>query len=132
MSTRVKFDTTDILTFTAPSTMTSGVPFLIGNVIVIPLGDAASGAEVACQVRGRCSTYKTNAQAWTLGDPIYWNSGTGRVTNVQTGLLRQIGQAGEAAANPSDYGYVDLGVGVEADSDLGTFKADLASTTDAA
>jgi predicted RecA/RadA family phage recombinase len=128
MATNVKYGSTDILNYVAPSAATTGTPILIGGVLVVPLESADTGATFAAQVRGRVYIGKTSAQAWTQGDQIYWNAGTSLTTNVQTGLLRAVGIAGEAAANPSSYGYVDLGVGVEADSDVGTLKADLAST----
>jgi len=128
MATNIKYDSTDILTFVAGSARTAGTPALEGNVLVVPLESCDSGAEYAAQVRGRVYIGKTAAQAWTQGDSIYWNAGTSLCHNVQTGTLKQIGQAGAAAANPSSYGYVDLGVGVEADSDIGSLKADLAST----
>ncbi|MDO9173550.1 MAG: DUF2190 family protein, partial [Actinomycetota bacterium] len=117
-------------TFTAPATVTSGAPLVIGNIFVVPKADAASGDTFAGYIAGKHSVPKTSAQAWVQGDAIYWTGST--TTNVQTGVLKQIGQAAAVAANPSSTGYVEINLGVEADSDMGTFKADLASVTDAA
>ncbi len=127
MSSCLTHDQTDVLPFVAPSGgVTVDVPVLIGGALIVPLATAAAGAKFAGQVRGRAYMPKTSAQAWAQGDAIYWTGST--TTNAQTGDLPCIGQAGQAAANPSSYGYIDLGVGIEADSDIGNLMADLAST----
>jgi len=125
MATNIKYDQTDVLTYVAPSTVTSGSPIVIGGLLVVPLEDASTGAVFSAQARGRAYVPKTSAQAWAQGVQIYWTGTT--TTSVQTGTLRAIGVAGEAAANPSSNGWVDLGLGIEADSDVGTLAADLAS-----
>ncbi len=128
MAGNIKYESPDHLPYVATGTWTIGVPVLVGTTLIVPLDSATVGQNVDCQVYGRSYLPKTSAQAWTMGQQLYWDAGTSKVTNVQSGVLPAIGRVGEAAANPSSYGYVDLGVGVEADSDMGTFKADLAST----
>lgn len=117
-------------TFTAPATVTSGVGLMIGNLYVVPKADAASGDTFAGYINGRHSQPKTSAQAWTIGDPIYWSGTT--LTNVQTGALKCVGQAAAAAANPSSTGAIEINVGIEADSDVGTLTANLANAVDPA
>jgi predicted RecA/RadA family phage recombinase len=115
-----------ILDYVASGSWTAGVPVAVGAAVVVPLKTASTGQTVACQVQGRISYTKISAQAWTQGDQVYWN-GTA-LTNVQHGTLLAVGIAAADAANPSATGYVDLGVGIEADSDVATLRAELAST----
>jgi len=127
MATNIKFGTTDKLTFVAGGTYTSGTPVLIGNVLVVPLSDATSGDVVECQVRGRVKLDKTTAEAWTQGATLYWNAGTSKLTTTAS-TNYVVGQAGVAAGASDTKGWIDLGMGLEADSDVNTLIANLAST----
>ncbi len=115
MSTNVKFDTTDQLTVIAGSTVTAGDPFILGGALFVPLADAASGDKVACVVRGRVMLDKTASQVWALGDLLYWDAVTSKLTTAPVGsgdaYLNPMGICGEAAASADTEGWIDLGVG---------------------
>ncbi len=98
----------DVLTLTAPAGgVVSGTPVLIGGLLVIPAVTAAAGELFTGHVTGVCDLPKTAAQAWTEGQKLYWDAGTGRADSESTvGPL--IGVAAAAAAPPSDVGTVRL------------------------
>ncbi|MBA1214492.1 DUF2190 family protein, partial [Pseudomonas oryzihabitans] len=51
---------------------------------------------------------KISAQAWAIGDVIFLNSTSGKVTNASASGLFRIGVVTEVAANPSTVGRVRL------------------------
>ena len=69
--------------------------------------DAATGVTVALWVKGIYSLPKVSAQAWALGDALFWDPVAARVTNAP-GSLQRIGFATAIAANPSSTGNVLL------------------------
>ena len=96
-----------ILTVAAPYDRTSGQGAMIGSIFGVALATVLSGANGDFDTEGVWTLTKTAAQAWTLGDKIYWNAGTKLCSNVSTdGPL--IGVAVAAAANPSSTGTVRL------------------------
>lgn len=72
----------DIITVTAPATVTSGRGVLIGSLFGIALGDATSGNPVTIYIEGVVDMLKVDSQAWAVGDPIFWDAGAGAATNV--------------------------------------------------
>jgi predicted RecA/RadA family phage recombinase len=69
----------EIITFTAPTGgVTSGVPLLIGGVLVVPLVTAAQTVAFDGLVIGVCSYTKTASQAWSEGQAIFWNTSTSK------------------------------------------------------
>lgn len=101
----------DVLTLTAPYQRNSGLGALVGSIFGVSLGTVASGATGEFAVEGVFSLAKTSAQAWSVGDRIYWDDTNKRCdTDPTVGPL--IGCATAAAANPSSTGYVRLNEGV--------------------
>lgn len=90
----------------APATLVSGDPVLVGALFGIALSDAGSGSDVPIQHNGVWSIVKTSAQAWAVGDVIYFN-GTECTNVLGTGDV-EIGVAVAVAANPSSTGQVKL------------------------
>lgn len=83
------------MTFTAPAGgVTSGVPVLIGDLLVIPVADADAGDSFAGSTTGVYSVTKVGSQAWTEGATVYWDDGNSRFTTTATGSYK----AGVAAA----------------------------------
>lgn len=75
-----------VLTFTAPAgDVASGVPVLIGNLVVIPIDDAVEGDPFPGRVDGVHSVPKTDAEAWAEGDLVYLDATAGEFTTVSTG-----------------------------------------------
>jgi predicted RecA/RadA family phage recombinase len=98
----------DQLTVPAPGGgVVSGQLVIIGSLIGVAGSNAAAGVNFACKTRGVFELPKVSAQAWTIGAPIYWDSGAANATTVSTANTA-IGYATEAAANPSSVGRVRI------------------------
>lgn len=97
------------MTYTAPAGgVVSGVPVLIGALLVVPVASAAEGEQFAGEVNGVFQHTKVSAQAWTEGQKIFWDNTNKRFTNASASGLFPCGVAGAAAANPSATGQVRL------------------------
>ena len=130
MSTNGKyFDDTGI-PFPAPAGgVLSGGYFMHGGICCVARTDeATAGADVACDTRGVFELPKAGV-AVTAGDELYDSAGS--VTNVQSGTLQPIGCAFADALIGATTVDVVLNKGIEADSDVGTLTANLASTANA-
>lgn len=69
----------DTLDLVAPEGgVTSGVPLLVGGVLVVPQVTAAAGVTFAGMVVGVHAYTKTASQAWTQGQAIHWNTSTSK------------------------------------------------------
>lgn len=100
-----------VLDLAAPYDRTAGQGALIGSVFGVALNTVVSAATGQFQVEGVFDLTKTSAQAWVLGDRIYWDDTNKRCDNDPTkGPL--IGVAVAVAANPSSTGRVRLNEGV--------------------
>lgn len=108
--------TGQVMTYTAPSGgVVSGVPVLIGALLVVPVTTNAEGEKFAGETMGVISHTKVSAQAWTEGQKIFWDNSNKRFTNASATGLFPCGVAAEAAANPTAVGKVRLdGVAVTA------------------
>lgn len=96
-----------VLSFTAPYDRTSGQGFQVGSIFAVALGTALSGAAVEGQIDGVWTLAKTSAQAWTVGQKIYWDNSNKRCDSDST-VGQLIGVASAVAANPSSTGNVRL------------------------
>ena len=97
-----------LLSFTAPGGgVTLNTPVLIGSVLVIPAVTAAASATFTGSIGGAWTGIaKATGEAWSEGEPLYWDDGNSRCTTVDNNV--PIGVATAAAANPSSTGYVRL------------------------
>lgn len=100
---------------TAAAAVSSGDTLQFGQLVVVATNDAASGAEVECLTSGRFTLTKVSAQAWAVGDILYWDGTASAWTNVSASGVLQAGIALAAAANPSSTGEVLLGHATFAD-----------------
>jgi len=97
------------VTVTAPTGgVTSGVGVLIGDLFGVSLNTAIAGANCDIATDGVWDLAKTSAQAWAVGDKIYWDDANKKADNTATAGARHIGQATAAATNPSSVGRVRL------------------------
>lgn len=94
------------LSFAAPYAVASGAPFKVGALVAVAVTAAATGAAVEGMPEGVFQLPKVSAQAWAVGDKIYWDDTAKLMTNVSGGTL--VGAATVAAANPSTTGTVYL------------------------
>lgn len=85
----------------------SGEGFLIGSIFGVAITDVAVGEGGAFETTGVWELAKTSAQAWTVGQKIYWND-TQRLVTTTAGGNTLIGVAVAVAANPSATGLVRL------------------------
>lgn len=102
----------DVIPLTAPvGGVVSGGGYIIGELFAVAAGDADAGDEFQGKLTGVFDLAKTSAQAWTQGQPIYWDNANDRADSDPS-LGPLIGVATEAAANPSSTGRVKLIGGV--------------------
>jgi predicted RecA/RadA family phage recombinase len=77
------------VTLTATAVTTSGQPVLIGSLFGIAENAAVIGEPLVLVLNGIFDLTKTASQAWTVGQLIYWDAATSRVTStVRARLLR--------------------------------------------
>lgn len=116
-----------VLTLTAPYAVSSGAGAQVGSIFGVATADVANGAEGEFETEGVFDLAKTSAQAWTVGQKIYWDNSNKRCDSDGTvGML--IGVATAVAANPSSTGYVKLNEAVVGTSEGP--QAAIASFTD--
>lgn len=97
-----------VLEVTAPYAVTAGAGVQVGTKLHgIALAAAANGAAVRIATRGVWSVAKVSAQAWAVGDLIYWDNTAKLFTTTSTSNLL-VGVAVAAAANPSSTGTLRL------------------------
>lgn len=98
----------DTLTIPAPAAVLSGAPVIVGDIVGIAQGNAASGAPVDVAMRGVWELPKVAANSFALGARVYWNAGNGLATSTASGNTL-LGVAVEAAA--ADTGTVKMRLG---------------------
>ncbi len=97
-----------ILTLTAPyARATSGLGAKVGAIFGVSCDTVANGVEGQFETEGVHELLKTEAQAWAVGDKIYWNDSTKLCdTDSAAGML--IGVCTAVAANPTTTGELKL------------------------
>ncbi len=96
------------LPLTAPYDVLSGKGFQIGSIFAVAAFDALSGAAVEGERFGVFDLAKVSAQAWAVGESIYWDNSAKLATNVKGTANLRIGSAVATAANPTSTGHVAL------------------------
>jgi len=94
---------------TAPYAVVSGGGCQVGSMFGVAGYDAAINTTVTLDISNAVfNLAKTSAQAWTVGQLIYWDNTNKVATSAAgTGNLK-IGFAQAVAANPSAIGHVRL------------------------
>lgn len=85
----------------------SGTPYLIGSLFGIASATVDAGADLSLVTEGVFQVTKVSAQAWTLGQRVYWDD-TAKNFTTTVGSNTLVGVAVAAAANPSATGIVRL------------------------
>lgn len=88
--------------------VTTGVGALIGRLFGLAQSTASAAVASVLGTQGAWNMAKTSAQAWAVGDPVYWDNTNRRADNAVAAGFRRIGVAIEAASNPSSTGKVRL------------------------
>lgn len=90
------------------SAISSGDPVVIGDRVGFAIVDiAASTGSGSVAMEGVFSCEKTTSQAWSQGDKLFYDSGTGKFTNVATGKV-PAGYAFENALSADTSGVIKL------------------------
>lgn len=95
------------VTVTAAAAIASGDFVKVGALCGVAQGAAAIGEDVAIVRCGVFTLPKLSAQAWTVGQKIYWSTADSECTTV-VGSNTLIGVAHAVAADSSDTGDVLL------------------------
>ncbi len=90
----------DTLTLPAPANVVSGDVAIVGSIIGVVNGDAASGADMDLGVVGVFNLPKVSALAINAGDTVYWDAGAKLVTKASSGNTK-LGVAVTTVPNPS-------------------------------
>lgn len=86
-----------VCTITAPSPLTSGQGFQVGQLFGVASADATAGQSVALATAGVFDLPKeATTDTFAVGDPVEWDAANARVTSLDTGL--KVGVAVEAAS----------------------------------
>lgn len=82
----------DIIEFTASADITSGDGVLLGSLFGVATGDVANGDNGSLKLTGVFDLPKAASQAWSPGDPIYWDAGNSVCTKTAS-THKRIGAA---------------------------------------
>lgn len=72
----------DTVVVAAPEAADSGEFLVSAGLSGVAVSDAENGAEVVLKRKGVFELPKTAAEAWTQGQPLYWNAGTKAFTTT--------------------------------------------------
>ena len=86
----------DTLTVPAPREVTSGEGVVVGSIFGVANGDAAEGEPVDLDTVGVFNLPKLAADAYEVGEPVFWDDAAGLVTT--DGTDKRIGIAIEPRA----------------------------------
>ncbi|MBA1214542.1 DUF2190 family protein, partial [Pseudomonas oryzihabitans] len=82
----------DCITLPAPTGGTvSGDLYKVGGLVGVAATTEAEGKDVVLKTTGVFELDKISAQAWAIGDVIFLNSTSGKVTNASASGLFRIG-----------------------------------------
>lgn len=96
----------DVLTLIAPTGgVVSGTVYLLGTMLVVATTTAAQTEVFEGRTTGVYDLPKVSAQAWTVGQRVYWDD-TAKNFTTTVGTNTLAGVAVLAAANPSSTGRV--------------------------
>lgn len=98
----------DTLALTAPVAFVSGTGYKVGSMFGIAGFSCAIGESGVLWLRGVYTHAKTSAQAWTVGQLLYWDDTNKVVTSAAGTANLKIGFATAVAANPSSTGSIRL------------------------
>ena len=97
----------NFLTVAAPSPVSSGAGLLAGSIFGVAVTSAEAEAPVEIAVTGCFKLPKATGTAWSVGDPVYWDSSNGQATHESEGNTL-VGVAIRAADTADEEGEVRL------------------------
>lgn len=99
--------TGDTVEVPAPYALLSGEGAKVGAIFGVAAADTAITVAVRLSKIGIFKMKKLSAQAWAVGDKIYWDDAAKQMTTV-VGANLLVGEATAVAVNPSATGLVRL------------------------
>lgn len=94
--------------YTAGADISAGDVVILGKFLAgVAIDDIANGSVGVIDTKGIYEVDAVNDRAFAVGDVLYWNASTEKVTNVEAGLPI-IGVAVAAKAKTATYCYVAL------------------------
>ncbi len=98
------------MTFTAPAGgVVTGVPVLIGALLVVPAYSAAAGASFEGLTEGVFpGLAKAAGSAWAEGQLLYWDTANSNFVTAASATARRVGCAAKAALAADTIGSVRL------------------------
>ncbi len=96
-----------VLTLTAPYARDSGQGALVGDIFGVATSDVENGADGEFATEGVYELAKTTSQAWTQGDPLYWDDSAKKLTTVGT-AHKLVGAASVDAGSSDATGFCKL------------------------
>ena len=88
----------EVLDVVLAADATTDVPFLLGDLLVVPVKSGLSGQTIACVAQGNVELPKTTGTAITAGAKVYWDNSTGKITTTSSGN-KHVGYSSLAAAS---------------------------------
>ncbi len=88
----------NVITIPAPAAIDSGAVVIVGSIIGVAAGGAASGADLDLHTGGVWYLPKVSADVFTLGAVVYWDAVASLATVTATDNIK-IGVAVAAAGN---------------------------------
>jgi len=92
----------------------AGDVVLLSSMVTIAPRDIADLTPGSVQVDGVWLVQKTTSEAWALGEPLYWVSGTGKFSTTKS-TNKTAGFAAKAAGSADTTGYLLLRPAVDLD-----------------
>ena len=96
------------LAFTAGANLTAGDPLLLVDTFGVVEASVLTGQPAAILRRGTYSLPKTTGEAWAIGQALYWNAGTSKLTTTAAGN-RAVASAAAAVLAAGTSGAAQLG-----------------------
>ena len=87
-----------VVDLVAPTAVVGGTCYQIGDCLFIAATDAAAGKVCAFMTSGKFLMPKVTTQTFTVGQAVYWNAVSQKLTNVQ-GFNKKFGFTVETAAS---------------------------------
>ncbi len=83
----------DVVTLTAPYTVTSGLGAKVGSIFGVACGDVTSGAEGQFRLVGVFDLLKATGLDFAQGDRVYWDNSQKKCVDTDSGNSYSIGVA---------------------------------------
>lgn len=88
----------EVLDVVLAADATTDVPFLLGDLLVVPVKNGLSGETIACVAQGNVELPKVTGTAIAVGVKVYWDNTAKNITTTTSGN-KHVGYSSFAAAS---------------------------------